>query len=148
MAARIIGLDWTEEIDLDLVPNHKNMLDSYTKLAWDPGAKHFMPWQAGITGIAWNPKLTGRDLNSAEDLFDPEFKGKVTFLTELRDSVGLAMFAQGNDPSKASKADISKALDKIEDATDSGQILKFTGNEYLRSLENGDVAACMAWSRM
>ena len=146
MAARIIGLGWTEEIDLDLVPNHDNLLDIYTDLAWDPGAKHFMPWQAGITGIAYNPKLTGRELNSINDLFDPEFKGKVTFLTEMRDSVGLTMFSQGTDPSKAKQADINKALDKIEDAKDSGQILKFTGNEYLRSLENGDVAACVAWS--
>lgn len=146
MAARIIGLGWTEELLLDEIPNHENMLDSYLELDWDKGAKHHMPWQAGITGIAWNPKLTGGDLSSANDLYDPKLKGKVTFLTEMRDSVGLTMFGLGTDPSKAKKADIDAALEKIEKATSDGQILKFTGNEYLRSLENGDVAACVAWS--
>ncbi|HMP57803.1 MAG TPA: hypothetical protein PKD86_00500, partial [Gemmatales bacterium] len=32
------------------------------------------------------------------------------------------------------------------DAAASGQILKFTGNEYLQGLENGDFAICVAWS--
>jgi len=146
MAARLIGLDWVEELPLDDIPNHANLLDSYLDLAWNPGATKHMPWQAGITGIAWNPTLTGRDLTSANDLYDEEFKGKVTFLTELRDSVGLTMFGQGTDPAAADLDDINAALDKIEEAASSGQILKFTGNEYLRSLENGDVAACVAWS--
>ncbi|HEX2576749.1 MAG TPA: spermidine/putrescine ABC transporter substrate-binding protein [Aquihabitans sp.] len=146
MAARIIGLDWTEELPLDQIPNHKNLDDSYLDLAWDPGAKHHMPWQAGITGIAWNPELTGGDLRSVNDLYDPKLKGKVTFFTELRDTVGLTMFGLGTDPASANLDDINAALDKIEQARDDGQVLKFTGNEYLRSLENGDVAASIAWS--
>ncbi|WP_426572679.1 ABC transporter substrate-binding protein [Aquihabitans sp. McL0605] len=146
MAARIIGLGWIEELLLDEIPNHKNLNKAYLNLPWDPGAKHFMPWQAGITGIAYNPKLTGRALNSANDLYDPAFKGKVTFLTELHDAVGLTMFGQGNNPKDAKLDDVNKALAKIKGAANSGQILKFTGNEYLRSLENGDVAVAMAWS--
>ena len=30
--------------------------------AWDYGATYHLPWQAGITGIAYNPALTGREL--------------------------------------------------------------------------------------
>lgn len=146
MAARIIGLGWTEELDLDLIPNHANLEEAYLDLPWDRGAKHFMPWQAGITGIAWNPKLTGGDLSSVNDLYDPKLKGKVTFFTELRDTLGLTMFGLGTDPAGADIDDINEALDKVEKARDDGQILKFTGNEYLRSLENGDVAASIAWS--
>jgi spermidine/putrescine transport system substrate-binding protein len=146
MAARLVGLEWLEELPLDDIPNHKNMVASYVDQKWDQGAKFNMPWQAGITGIAWNPKLTGGDLTSINDLFDPKLKGKVTFLTEMRDSVGLTMFGQGNDPADATMDSVNEALDKLKEETDNGQILKFTGNEYLRSLENGDVAACVAWS--
>jgi spermidine/putrescine transport system substrate-binding protein len=146
MAARIIGLGWTEELPLDEIPNHENLEDAYLDLEWDRGAKHFMPWQAGITGIAWNPELVGGDLASANDLFDPKLKGKVAMLTEWRDSVGLTMFGAGDDPSKADLDAINAAMDTIEKAKSDGQILKFTGNEYLRSLENGDIAACTAWS--
>jgi spermidine/putrescine transport system substrate-binding protein len=146
MAARIIGLGWTEELLLDEIPNHANLEDAYLDINWNPGATNFMPWQAGIAGIAWNPALTGGDLTSMDDLFDPKLKGKVAMLTEWRDTVGLTMFAMGASPAAANVDDINAALDKIEEATQSGQILKFTGNEYLRSLENDDIAACVAWS--
>ena len=59
-----------------------------------------MPWQAGITGIACNPKLTGGDLTSVNDLFDPAFKGKVTFLTEMRDAVGPHHARPGQRPGR------------------------------------------------
>jgi spermidine/putrescine transport system substrate-binding protein len=146
MAARIIGLGWTEELPLDEIPNHENLEDAYLDLEWDPGAKHMMPWQAGITGIAWNPDLVGGDLSSTNDLFDPKLKGKVAMLTEWRDTVGLTMFGDGADPSKPDIEAMNAAMDKIEKAKSDGQVLKFTGNEYLRSLENGDIAACVAWS--
>lgn len=146
MAARIIKLGWTEELDLSLIPNHANLQDSYLDLPWDPGAKHHMPWQGGITGIAWNPKLTGGDLTGINDLYDPKLKGKVTFLTELRDTVGLTMLGQGTDPAGANVDDINTAIEKVSKAKSDGQVLKFTGNEYLRPLESGDISACMAWS--
>jgi len=146
MAARIIGLGWTEPLPLDEIPNHKNLEDAYLDLEWDKGAKHFMPWQAGIAGIAWNPKLIGGDLSSMNDLYDPKLKGKIAMLTEWRDTVGLTMLGEGDDIVNPKMADINKALDKIEKAKNDGQVLKFTGNEYLRSLENQDISACVAWS--
>lgn len=146
MAARLKTLGWLDELDLSKIPNHKNLEDIYTNLAWDPGAHYFMPWQAGIGGIAYNPKLTGFEVKSANDLYDKRLKGKVTMLTEMRDTVGLTMFAQGSDITKAAPDDINKALDQIAKAAKDGQILKFTGNEYLQGLENQDIAACVAWS--
>ncbi len=63
-----------------------------------PGRHYSLPWQAGITGIAYNPELTGRELKSIKDLFDPEFEGRVAMLTEMRDTLGLTMLGMGNDP--------------------------------------------------
>ena len=104
------------------------------------------PWQAGIAGIAYNPKLTGRKLTSANDLFDPKFKGNVSMLTEMRDSVGLTMLGEGKDPGKANPDDIHDALDKIEKSRKDNQVVHFTGNEYLQGLESQELAVCVAWS--
>ena len=38
--------------------------------------------------LIYRKDLTGGDLKSVNDLFDPKFKGKVTMLTEMRDTVG------------------------------------------------------------
>ena len=95
MAARLVELGWLEKLPLDRIPNHKNLEDAYLDLSWDPGATSFMVWQAGIGGIAYDPDVAGREIKSANDLFDPAFKGKIAMLTEMRDSVGLTMFGPG-----------------------------------------------------
>jgi spermidine/putrescine transport system substrate-binding protein len=146
LAARLVGLKWLEALPLDKIPNHKNVDPAYTTVSWDEGGKHQMPWQAGITGIAYDPDLTGRDLTSFKDLLDPAFKGKVGMLTEMRDTVGLAMLSQGKDVTKVDMDGADAALDLIQQAKDDGQVRAFTGNEYLTSLESGDFVACMAWS--
>ena len=75
----------------------------YLDVAWDPGGKFNLPWQAGITGFAYNISETGRELKSINDLFDPEFSGRIGLFTEMRDTLGLVMLGQGNDPSVADR---------------------------------------------
>src|SRR5215213_6834736 len=110
MAARLKTLTWLQELPLDKIPNHANLEDAYLDLAWDPGAKYQMPWQGGITGIAYDEELTGRPLASFSDLLDPEFKGKVGMLTEMRDTVGMAMLSQGNSVTEFDMAAADDAL--------------------------------------
>ena len=56
------------------------------------------------------------------------------------------MLGLGRDPGVVDEEGTFEALDRIEQATNDGQIRAFTGNEYLRSLESGDFVACIAWS--
>jgi spermidine/putrescine transport system ATP-binding protein len=146
MAARMKSQGWVEPLPLDRIPNRANLEPRFLNNEWNFGATHSLPWQAGVTGIAYNPELTGRELGSIMDLFDPEFAGRVAMLTEMRDSVGLTMLGLGHDPAVLDEDAAMEALDYIEQATANGQFRAFTGNEYLRSLENGDFVACLAWS--
>ena len=137
---------WIEPLPLDLIPNRINVEDRYLTTPWNFGATYSLPWQAGITGIAYNPALTGRELTSVNDIFDPAFKGKVAALTEMRDTLGLIMLGMGLDPSVLDEEAAMQALAKLEEATKAGQFRAFTGNEYLESLDSGDFVACFAWS--
>ena len=56
------------------------------------------------------------------------------------------MLGMGNDPTNPTEDDIYDALDKIEQATNDGQIRRFTGNDYLQDIQNGNFAVCIAWS--
>ena len=85
-------------------------------------------------------------MHSINDLFDPQYKGKVEMLSELRDTVPLVMKADGIDPEKATEQDWLDTIDKLKSAVASGQIRRFTGNDYARDLANGDVAAIIGWS--
>ncbi|MGQ0832532.1 MAG: ABC transporter substrate-binding protein [Microthrixaceae bacterium] len=145
MAGRLIKLGWVQELPLDDIPNAANLVPALQKPAWDPEGKYSLPWQSGMTGIAYDIKVTGRELTSVADLFDPAFKRKVTMLTEMRDTLGLVMLLTGEDPSKATADSANAAFEMIEEAKRSEQISAFTGNEYVSGLSiavawSGDVA--------
>ncbi|HET7802240.1 MAG TPA: spermidine/putrescine ABC transporter substrate-binding protein [Humibacillus xanthopallidus] len=148
MVARLIRQGYVQKLDLANIPNAKNLTDSLKNVEFDPGRLYSLPWQSGFAGIGYNLKATGgKKIESITQLLtDPALKGKVTLLTEMRDTVGLVMMEQGKDISKFTDADFQAAIDVLQQAKDSGQILRFTGNEYTEGLAKGDIAACVAWT--
>jgi spermidine/putrescine transport system substrate-binding protein len=146
MAARWINEGYVEAIDKLNVPNAKNLSASLASPKWDPKRNYSLPWQSGMTGIGYNPKKTGGKLTGIQDLFDPKFKGRVTFLSEWRDSATLMLLGDGIKPADATFDDIMQQIDKMDEAAQSGQIRRFTGNDYAKDLASGNVWACVAWS--
>ncbi len=148
MAARLIRLGWTEQMDQGNMPNKvANMQDVYKGVDFDPTDDHHAPWQSGMTGLGYDSAVTG-ELTSLEALWttDDRWTGKVTFLTEMRDTFGLTMLKLGKDPSQATQADADEAAAEIQRAVDAGILRGFTGNEYAEDLVTGNVVLAMAWS--
>ena len=148
MVARLIRQGYVQKLDLANIPNAANLEDSLKNVEFDPGRLYSLPWQSGFAGIGYNLKATGgKKIETMTQLLtDPALKGKVTLLTEMRDTVGLVMMEQGKDISKFTEADFQAAIDVIQQAKDAGQIKGFTGNEYTDGLAKGDIAACTAWT--
>jgi len=147
MAARMVRLGWVQKVDKSAVPNEKNLQPALAHPGWDENRDYSLPWQSGMTGIAYNEQLVGGAVTSVEQLLtDPKLHGKVTLLTEMPDTVGLVMLANGDDPSKVTKGAYDKAIARIKKAVDSGQIRQFTGNDYSGMMAKGDVWAAFAWS--
>jgi spermidine/putrescine transport system substrate-binding protein len=137
---------WVEKLDKSAIPNIKNLVPLQRHPAWDPNRDYSLPWQSGMTGIAYNDKLTG-PVSSIDDLLgNPKLKGKITVLSEMADALSLVMLANGDDPAHVTDQTFNRALAKIKKAVDSGQIRAFTGNDYAPPLAKGDLAAAMSWS--
>jgi spermidine/putrescine transport system substrate-binding protein len=146
MAARLIRLGWVEQMDLGNLPNvTANLQDVYKNVSWDATNDHHVPWQSGMTGLGFDEAKTG-NLTSLNELYDIKYKGKVDYLTEMRDSIGLTMLKLGLDPSKATTADCDAAVAEIKKAKDAGIIRAFKGNEYAEDLKSGNIVLSMAWS--
>ncbi len=147
LPARMIELGWLEKLDKSAIPNIKNLEPVQQHPNWDENRDYSLPWQSGMTGIGYDPKLVGGDVTSVEQLLtDPKLTGKVTLLTEFGDTIGLVALANGDDPSDLNDAAFKRATDRIQKAVDSGQVRQFTGNDYAPLLAKGDVWACFAWS--
>ena len=144
----LIDKGWAEKLDKSAIPNIKNLQTALQHPSFDPNREYSLPWQSGMTGIATNTKLTGgKPVTSMDTLLeDPKFKGKVTLLTEMADTMSLVMLANGDDPTKVTDQSFDAAYDRIKKAVDSGQIRQFTGNDYAAPLSKGDLMAAMSWS--
>ncbi|MGI8613589.1 MAG: polyamine ABC transporter substrate-binding protein [Nocardioidaceae bacterium] len=147
MAARMINLGWLQKLDHAKMPNvDANLAPKLKSPAWDPNRDYSVPWQSGLTGIAYNEQLTGKVSSFEELVTRPDLKGKVTLLTEMRDTMLFMLLVTGADPEKFTADQWGTALDKLKQVVAAGQIRAFNGNNYLQDLVSGNVSACEAWS--
>jgi spermidine/putrescine transport system substrate-binding protein len=142
----LIKKGWVEKLDKSAIPNIKNLQDALAHPNWDPDRDYSLPWQSGLTGIAYNDKLTDPVLTVEDLLENPKLKGKITLLSGVGDTMPLIMSANGDDPTKVTDASWNRAIKVVKKAVDSGQIRQFTGNDYSGPLAKGDLSACFAWS--
>jgi spermidine/putrescine transport system substrate-binding protein len=147
MAAKMITLGYVQKLDHAELPNvQANLIDRLKSPPFDPKRDYSVPWQSGFAGIIYRKDKVKREPKSIDDLFDPAYKGKVTMLTEMRDTVGLVAASMGFDPEKASTDEFMQAIEKIGEGSDSGQIRGFTGNEYTKDITKGDSWVIIGWS--
>jgi spermidine/putrescine transport system substrate-binding protein len=147
LAKQMYDLGYLEQLNhADLKTVFANIAPQFLPDETDPGRKFSVPWQGGLTGIWVITSGEGNQIRSLKDLFDPKYKGKVTLLDEMRDTVPLIMQMQGADPQNFTTEDWDKAIDFLKEQADSGQIRRFTDNSYTEDLTAGNVVASLGWS--
>ncbi|MDW4904408.1 spermidine/putrescine ABC transporter substrate-binding protein [Streptomyces sp. ADMS] len=149
LAGRLIRLGWVQKLDASNLPHaFANLSEQFRSPDWDPGRAYSYPWQGISTVIAYNKKaLDGVEVKSVSDMLDnPRLKGRVGFLSEMRDSIGMTLLDMGRDPAKFTDDDYDAAVARLQKAVDNGQIRRFSGNDYTADLTSGDFAACIAWA--
>lgn len=147
MCARYVRLGWVQRMDRAHQPNVAKYLDPLLRSpAFDPGRMFTLPWQSGITGIAYNRRRLGREIRGVKDLWAKDLKGRVTLLSGLDEAFALLMQGNGVDITRWKADDFHAVCDEVEREVRRGQIRRFTGNDYTKDLVSGDVLACQAYS--
>ena len=144
--ALMIKKGWAEKLDKSAIPNIKNLIPVQQHPSFDPNREFSLPWQSGMTGIAYNDKLSDPVLSVGDLLTNPKLKGKITCLNSMGDALTIVMLANGDDPTKVTDKSFNAAFNRIKKAVDSKQIRQFTGNDYAPLLAKGDLSAAMSWS--
>jgi spermidine/putrescine transport system substrate-binding protein len=154
MVTRLIAAEQVQALDYKKLGNVTANLDPAFRNefgSFDPGREHSLPWKGIIAAVGYHKEnykaATGKDApTSLEDLWVPELNGKIEVLSEMRDTLGIFMLADGVDIDKFTEADFNKAIDKFKSLTASGQIRGVKGNSYIEDFVSGDAIAGIVWA--
>jgi len=151
MAGIWIENGYAQKLDKAAMPNSGNVIAKLQNPGFDPGRQFSLPWQSGFGLLGWNKAqlqsaMGISSLNSLDQLFDPKLKGRVSVLSEMRDTMGILMAYQGADPTNFTSDQWNNAIALLTKQIDNGQIRQVTGNDYLAALKSGDVTAVIGWS--
>lgn len=114
MVATMIKQDLLAPLNMANIPNFQYISDSFKDPAYDPGNKHSIVYTSGVTGIAYNTKYVKDEIDSWEDLWNPEYEGKVLLLDDNREVIGMALKKAGKSNSSTDEAEITAAVDDLK----------------------------------
>ena len=146
MAARWIRLGYTQKYDAANIPNKTNILDTLARPSFDPKRESSLTWQGIMGGFGWNVEKNPKGIRTLDDLFAPANKGKIVVLSEMRDTIGIILRAQGVNLSTVTENQFMNAVDFLAKKIADGWIRGVKGNEYAEDLTSGDAIAVIGWS--
>jgi spermidine/putrescine transport system substrate-binding protein len=145
-AARFLRNGFIEKLDRASMPNSTNVIPELADVAWDPQRQFTLPFLNGLIGIGYNKRLAGRELKSFSELLTDEFKGKIAISSEMEDTMGFFLMANGKQTETFTDADFDQAIADLQAAFDRGQFRRIAGNDYATDLANNDIVAAIGYS--
>jgi spermidine/putrescine transport system substrate-binding protein len=145
--SELVALNELTPLDQRLMTNfYANAGPAFKKRSFDPGNTYSMPWAAGSTGIAWNPKYIHDPITSMNDLWNPAYKGRVGMMSDLQDLGNFGMIKLGINPETSGPSDWRRAARVLTQQRDAGLVRGYYQQPYLQALASGDTWISMAWS--
>jgi spermidine/putrescine transport system substrate-binding protein len=102
------------EINLQQIPNFKNVSANFRDLAFDPGNQHSIPYTWGTTGLVVRSDLVEEPITQWADMWNPEYTGRVAnWMTSPRYTIGATLLMLGYSVNSEEPAELEEALEKL-----------------------------------
>jgi len=137
-----------EELDLNEMPNFKNIGDEFKDLVFDPGNKYTVPYQWGTSCLVVDTSKVTQPITSWRDLWDPQFAGKVVLLDDQREVLGMVLAVLGYDNNSTDLAQLEEAQAMFNELmpnvrlfdSDSPKTALLAGEVWIGQTWNGEAA--------
>jgi spermidine/putrescine-binding protein len=133
-----------QKLDAAKLPNMKNMDPNYMNLEFDPGNVYTLPYQAGVDAIVYNADKVPNPPATWEDLWRPEYAGRMVFLDDSRVIIGFTLLSLGFDPNSTDPAQLQQAKEKLAKLVPNVKL--FDSDSPKTALIAGDVDLGMTWT--
>jgi spermidine/putrescine-binding protein len=133
-----------QELDHTRLPVLQNFDPNYLDLEFDPGNRYTIPYQAGTDAIVVNTETVETIPRAWADLWNEEYAGRLIFLDEPRETIGVALLTLGYDVNTTDPAHLEEAKRKLAELVPN--IKLFDSDSPKTALSNGDADLGMTWT--
>ena len=106
---KLIANNMLHELNMDNIPNIKNIDERFMDLSFDPDNKYSVPYMWGTVGILYNTKMVDDPVDSWDILWDEKYSQQILMYDSMRDSIGVALLKLGYDINTRDEAHIEAA---------------------------------------
>jgi spermidine/putrescine-binding protein len=118
---------------------------NYLNKPFDPGNEYTVPYEAGTDAIVVNTDKVKDNLPTKwADLWRPEYKGRMIFLDDARDVIGLTLLTLGYDVNTKDPQQLEAAKAKLAEIVPNIKV--FDSDSPKTALIAGDVDLGMTWT--
>jgi spermidine/putrescine-binding protein len=156
----LLAVDLLAPLSTRYLPNLTNLAPLFRRLEHDPENRYTIPWQWGMTGIAWRTDKVAERPESWSVFLDSRYRDKMTMLDDVRDVLGAFLRLRGHSLNSVEPGELEAAQ---QDAIAAKPNLKaylsapvksqlIAGDVWIAQLWNGDAAQAareeprIAWS--
>ena len=132
-----------QEINMNNIPNYKNIGEEFKGLDFDPENKYTVPYMWGNAVVAVNTKIIDVEIKSYKDLWDSKFNNSMVVLDDQRAIIGIALKKLGYSFNETDPAKLEEAKNELLKLKDNIKI--FDSDSPKTSLINGEAAVGYVW---
>jgi spermidine/putrescine-binding protein len=140
----MIKQNMLEQIDTGQLKNFANLDPRFINRDYDPGNKYTIPYQWGTTGLVYDKTTVPSEPKNWADLWDPAYKGRLVFLDDEREVIGMALEVLGFDRNSTNATELNQAEQKLIELKPN--ILKFDSDAPETAIISGEAWAGLVYN--
>ncbi len=144
MIQRLVEEDMLAEINMENIPNFKNIDDVLKNPSYDPDNKYSVPYFWGVVGILYNEKFVDKEPDSWDVLFKEKYKDMILMYDSERDSFMVALMRLGYSMNSQSEREINEAKDMLIEQKP--LVLAYVIDECQDKMVSEEAALALIWS--
>ena len=115
MVSRMIKEDMLSPLDYSLIPNSKNIMESFKNAAYDEGDVYSVPYMWGTVGIVYDKEVIKEKDIDWDILWNEKYKDQLLMFDNPRDAFALAELSLGYSLNTEDPDELKAAAEKLKE---------------------------------
>jgi len=110
---KMIKEDMLLKLDMNNIPNYKNIDEKFKNLDFDPDNEYSVPYMWGTLGIIYNKNAVTDKIDSWDALWNEKYSGQILMFNSQRDSIAISLKRLGYSMNSTDKDELEKAKEEL-----------------------------------